>query len=320
MKNIFKILICSLLMVSFSCQESENTIDDVLDYETGAIIRTISLDNFVVNSSDETSSWLATLEIQDGSDDSSLWSHVDVFVKMRDFTPDNGDNSTEFAQLYTWDATDFPNSPVGQPRGDFAAPWGDIKDVLGFTGGEYTPGDLLTIQLYLNLKDGRVFGPDSAAGIITGGFFSSPYTYNALLTCSPAPGTYTVKMYDNYGDGWQTGNYALGLEVNVDGVVQEQVAMCSQWGTYAFPCTPTSDGYYAETTVEIPVGTEVLTWSWPGDQYGEIGLAVLGPDGQLAYASGTYGEGVGTIGDGMLADDAFGNVGVGLLPIAICAE
>ena len=27
MKNIFKILICSLLMVSFSCQDSENTID-----------------------------------------------------------------------------------------------------------------------------------------------------------------------------------------------------------------------------------------------------------------------------------------------------
>jgi hypothetical protein len=50
MKNIFKILICSLLMVSFSCKDSDNTIDDVLDYETGAILRTISVENAVLNS------------------------------------------------------------------------------------------------------------------------------------------------------------------------------------------------------------------------------------------------------------------------------
>ena len=76
MKNIFKLLFASLFVVNFSCHDSENVIDGVLDYETGAIIRTVAVDNNVVNSSDETSAWLATLEVQDGTDDSSLWSNL----------------------------------------------------------------------------------------------------------------------------------------------------------------------------------------------------------------------------------------------------
>ena len=54
MKNIFKLLFASLFVVNFSCHDSENVIDGVLDYETGAILRTISVDNAVLNSSDAT--------------------------------------------------------------------------------------------------------------------------------------------------------------------------------------------------------------------------------------------------------------------------
>ena len=134
------------------------------------------------------------------------------------------------------------------------------------------------------------------------------------------PGTYTVHMYDNYGDGWQTGDYSQGLSVDMDGTVV-QVAMCSQWGTYDFPCTPTTDGYFAVETVEIPAGTVSGVWNWPGDQYGEIGLIVIGPDGSVAYSSGTFlADGSGNYGDGFLADDGFGAVPVGLLPIAVCVE
>ena len=185
---------------------------------------------------------------------------------------------------------------------------------------DYNPGDVVVVELEVVLTDGRSYGPDSAAGIITGGFFSSPFQYNALLTCSPAPGTYTVHMYDNYGDGWQTGDYSQGLSVDIDGTVV-QVAMCSQWGTYDFDCVPTSDGYFAIATVDVPAGTESATWNWPGDQYGEIGIIVLGPDGSVAWASGTVlTDGSGRYGDGLLADDGFGAVPVGLLPIAVCAE
>ena len=64
MKNIFNLLFASLLIFSVSCSDSELTIDEVLDAEQGAVIRTISVDNNVVNSSDETSSWLATIAHQ----------------------------------------------------------------------------------------------------------------------------------------------------------------------------------------------------------------------------------------------------------------
>ena len=43
MKNILKLLFASLFVVNFSCHDSENVIDGVLDYETGAILRTISI-------------------------------------------------------------------------------------------------------------------------------------------------------------------------------------------------------------------------------------------------------------------------------------
>ena len=85
MKNIFKILICSLLMVSFSCKDSDNTIDDVLDYETGAILRTISVENAVLNSSIPSTAFTAVIEEQD-EEDGALLSEVRVLVELREFT------------------------------------------------------------------------------------------------------------------------------------------------------------------------------------------------------------------------------------------
>ena len=68
MKNLLKLLFASLFIVNFSCHDSENVIDGVLDYETGAILRTISIDNAVLNSSDANSAFVATVEEQDEAD------------------------------------------------------------------------------------------------------------------------------------------------------------------------------------------------------------------------------------------------------------
>ena len=62
MRNIFKFLFASLFVVTFSCVDSENVIDTVLDYETGAILRTISVNNAVLNSSDSNSTFSVTVE------------------------------------------------------------------------------------------------------------------------------------------------------------------------------------------------------------------------------------------------------------------
>tara|TARA_B100000989_G_scaffold288119_1_gene258513 strand:+ start:5246 stop:6178 length:933 start_codon:yes stop_codon:yes gene_type:complete len=309
MKNIFRLLFASLFIVNYSCQDSDNVIDGVLDYEVGAVIRTIAVDNNVVNSSDESSAWLATLEVQDGTDDSSLWSFIELHVEMQDFTPDNGDNSTNSVLLYTWTPDNFEMGPVGLPRADVSANWGDIKAVLNFTGDEYSPGDLLTFKAYLHLNDGRVFGPDSAAGIITGGFFASPFQYNALLTCSPAPGTYTVEMYDGYGDGWQS----TGVEVCIDGSC-EALTIPQLWPTVT---------NFGTTTVEVPEGTETLTWTWAGDTYGnEVYFLVYGPNGDLIFA-GKGADEMLLYSNGAAPSEEIQAeailMGAGLLPIALCA-
>jgi len=318
MKNIFKLLFASLFIVNFSCHDSENVIDGVLDYETGAILRTISVDNAVLNSSDPNSAFVATVEEQDEAD-GALLSEIRVNAMFRDLTPENGTTEAE-AFVYSIPASETVTGPVGLPRATVNMTFGAAASAMGLAADDYSPGDVVVVKLEVVLTDGRSYGADSAAGIITGGFFSSPFQYNALLTCSPAPGTYTVHMYDNYGDGWQTGDYSQGLSVDIDGTIV-QVAMCSQWGDYEFACTGTSDGYFAIATVDVPAGTESATWNWPGDQYGEIGFIVLGPDGTVAFSTGTFlSDGSGSYGDGFLADDGFGVAPVGLLPVAVCAQ
>ena len=302
MRNIFKFLFASLLVVS--CVDSENTIDTVLDYETGAILRTISVNNAVLNSSDPNSTFSVTVEEQDEAD-GALFAQVNVYVQLKDLTADNGDSSVDFTYVRSMPASDFTTGPVGLPRGTVEMPFGEAASAMGVGPDDYTPGDVFVVGLEVELTDGRTYDWTSAAGIITGGFFSSPFKYNALLTCSPMPGTYVVDMYDSYGDGWQTGSYDSGgaLSVDIDGTVVD-VAMCSQWGTYSYDCVASADGYYAQATVEIPVGTEAATWNWFGDFYGEIALTVTAPNGQVAFD--TYPN--------------YGTVSPGLLPVAVCAQ
>ena len=302
MRNIFKFLFASLLVVS--CVDSENTIDTVLDYETGAILRTISVNNAVLNSSDPNSTFSVTVEEQDEAD-GALFAQVNVYVQLKDLTADNGDSSVDFTYVRSMPASEFTTGPVGLPRGTVEMPFGEAASAMGVGPDDYTPGDVFVVGLEVELTDGRTYDWTSAAGIITGGFFSSPFKYNALLTCSPMPGTYVVDMYDSYGDGWQTGSYDSGgaLSVDIDGTVVD-VAMCSQWGTYSYDCVASADGYYAQGTVDIPVGTESATWNWFGDVYGEIAMTITAPNGQVAFD--TYPN--------------YGTVSPGLLPVAVCAQ
>ena len=114
MKNIFKLLFASLFVVNFSCHDSENVIDGVLDYETGAILRTISVDNAVLNSSDPNSAFIATVEEQDEAD-GALLSEIRVNAMFRDLSPDDGTTEAE-AFVYSIPASETTVGPVGLPR------------------------------------------------------------------------------------------------------------------------------------------------------------------------------------------------------------
>jgi len=296
MRNIFKFLFASLFVVTFSCVDSENTIDAVLDYETGAVLRTISVNNAVLNSSDPMSAFSVEVEEQDESD-GALFLQINVYSQMKDLSPDNGDSSTDFIYVRSIPASDFTTGPVGLPRGTVEVTFGDARDAMGLTanGTDYVPGDVFVIGLEVELTDGRTFDWTSAAGIITGGFFSSPFKYNALLSCSPMDGDYVVTMQDSYGDGWQS----MGIEVNVDGVVQV-ATLCDYWGDFVVAgCVPGASG---TATITVPPLAESAIWNYTGDAWpGEVSFQIYAPDGSLIY------------------DHAQGAGGSGLLPIAVCA-
>ena len=319
MKNIFKLLFALVFVVNFSCQDSSNVIDEVLDYETGAVLRTVSLDNGVLNTSDASSEFLVTVEYQD-EQDGGLLESVDVWTYFRDISPENGTTPENRAYVYTVDASEFStDTPHGLPRAQLSMQMGQALSATGLTTDPDVmgPGDAFVVQFQVNLTDGRSYDYTSAAGIITGGFFSSPFQYSALLTCSPEPGDYYVQMYDGYGDGWQS----TGIEVCADDSCQVLTI---------------SDGNYADATVSVPAGTGTLTWNWGGDSWtNEVFVVVYAPDGSLLffgtgedygdmalYSNGAYPEAVWA----NTQDPAHPDYGIhtvmatGLQPITLCAQ
>ncbi len=150
-----------------------------------------------------------------------------------------------------------------------------------------------TVTLILNL--------DAGENTATNG---TKLVYEILrpAPCAPVPGIYTIEMVDSYGDGWQTNgaNGGNGITVDVDGVIFE-VGMCSPYEASPYDnCTswpagadPANDLSFtsATATIEIPSGAMLAKWSFPGDEYGEIGFTIIDPNGNVAYKV-NVGEGV----------------------------
>lgn len=279
MKNTFKILFSLLIVASFtSCGDEDGTIYDVLDYETGAVLRTLSVESALLNSSLPSSEFSVVVEEQDEKDGALLES-VDVFVSLRDLTSENGTAISNDAFIKSYPASEFTVSPVGLPMATVGATYGEAFAALGLSSDDIAPGDLFVMELRLNLTDGRTFGKSSAAGIITGGFFSSPFAYNALIVCSPEPGTYHIDMRDSYGDGWQGG----GIEVNTDGTVVKYKVP----DEYSAEENPDGLTFIdsAEADHVVPEGTVSLTWTWISDSYnGECEFDIYSPYDDLLFS------------------------------------
>ena len=252
-----------------SCAEEEGTIYEVLEYETGAVLRTLSVNASLFNNSVDESEFSVTIEEQDAQDGALLES-VDIYVTFRDLTSDNGTTIAEDKFIKSFDASVFTTSPVGLPMATVSANYGEAFAALGIASSDVAAGDIILMELRLNLTDGRTFGKASAGGIITGGFFASPFVYNALIVCSPEPGAYHIDMQDSYGDGWQGG----GIEVDIDGAES----------FYNIP-----DGGYpgnnsGEADVVVPDGTQSLTWTWRNDSWnGEVSFQIYSPYDDLLY-------------------------------------
>ena len=296
MKYIFKNLaILSVLLVTYSCDKNPDNVIYDLDPDAihGVVLRTISIDNFLLNSSDPNSAFMVTVEEQDDQD-GALMESVDIYLTFRDFTPDNGTTTVSRSFLKNLDASVFSTGPLGLPRASISVTFGEATAAMGLSSDDYAPGDIYVIEFSVNTTDGRVFDASSSSNVLTGVYFNSPFKYNAPLTCSPVPGVYSVKMWDSYGDGWQTndGNSGDGIQVTLNGTDILEVGMCSNYSTSYWlsgtECTDNGDGYGPVTgTVTIPVGTETASWNFPG--------------GSLLFSSGDYGD-----------------TGAGLVPVVNC--
>ena len=277
MKNIFKIFLSGLLVFSFnSCEDSNTVVDQVVaDTKAGAVLRTIEVLSNTLNSSIASTSFAVEVEAQD-AENGALLESVDIYVSIRDLTPDNGNTVAE-ALVKTIPASAFTTGPVGLPRATISATFGEAEAAMGLDATKHAPGDLFVFELRLNLTDGRTYGAKDAAGIITGGYWSSPYLYNTLLLCSPKPGDYTIRMYDNYGDGWQ----GSSVTVTMDGV-DSVFAIGSYWDADPGTRGSVGDTQWIDVTetVTIPAGTLEATWEFVGGSYpSEVEFEIFTPDG-----------------------------------------
>ncbi|MBC9795698.1 hypothetical protein [Sinomicrobium weinanense] len=320
MKNIFKIIaiLFGFSVLIYSCdKDPDKPVYDLIESpETGAVLRTISIDNNLLDVFNPESAFKVTLEEQD-EENGALMENIEVLVAFNDRTPDNGTTPPSEAMAKTIPASDFSSGPIGLPRATVSVTFGEAVSAMGLTEDDYDLGDIIVVKFRLNLTDGRSFGPESSSSVLTGIYFNSPFQYNSLLSCTPPPGDYVVKMFDSFGDGWQTdgGNGGSGITVVLDGSTTIEVGMCSYHEESDFECTgwPSGQGenecgdqycfFEAEAIVTIPEGTTSAAWNFPGDQYGEIRFEIYAPDGSLVFDSGDFGE-----------------TGAGLLPFVVCAD
>jgi len=298
MKKIVKTLLSLVLVVSInSCSDSNNVIDEVLDHETGAVLRTLEVHSNTLNSSDSSTEFSVSVEEQD-AEDGALLKAVHVHVSIKDLSPGNGTTVANDILVKSFDASQFTDGPHGLPRATISATFGESVAAMGLSDTQYEPGDLFVYVLKLELTDGRVFDDTNAGGIITGGFFASPFKYNALILCSPEPGTYAVDLQDNYGDGWQ------GSEVvaNIDGT-PTAVSIPSYWDADSGTRGSVGDPQWSDisTSITIPNGTVETTWEYVGGSYpSECEFQIYAPNGDLL---GDFGP----------------SPAPGLLPVTLCA-
>ena len=183
MKNLLRTILALLLVFSVnSCGNDEKIIDNVFDGVTnGAVLRTIQIisGEYAIGSVDPT--FTVEFEEQDVLDGGLLQS-VDYFVS---FTDESAGTTTNEVQLGTIDASEFStDTPFGLPRYTLSVTLAEALAALGIVEADTFGGDVFQVRLSLNLTDGRVFSVNNAGGIITGGFFSSPFLYNVNVVCS----------------------------------------------------------------------------------------------------------------------------------------
>ena len=81
---------------------------------------------------------------------------------------------------------------------------------------------------------------------------TEPEITGTITVTQIVSGTYTVELYDSFGDGWRS-YQGTGLEVIIDGI-----------SSYSFTL---NDGAFGVELINIPSETQEVTWILYGDYY-----------------------------------------------------
>lgn len=292
MKNLYKYAFIGILALGLgSCDDDEENVTIVVQdtVETGAVLRTIQIiSNELPIGLD--AGFSAQIEMQDefGGD---LLQSVDVFATFSDNSPDDGDttgaNFSEFS-LGTINAVDFTDEqPFGLPRATLSYSSDVLNAGAGVTGDQLFGGDTFTLRLSLNLTDGRIFSVNNAGGIITAGFFNSPFQYTATVTC-PVDGAFAIGSYDlsilqgvfpDFGAtiDWTETTYNMIAGTGDTERIIEDVVFLPEFNGGA--------GFAGDLVFNLVCGSTVFPNQFPGDGVG-CGGSIAG--GSFGTEFGTY--------------------------------
>lgn len=180
MKNILKYALSTAILFGLaSCEDDEQNVTDLVQetVERGAVLRTIDFtDEFIL---DVDEGYSIEFEVQD-PEGGDLLESISIAVTFTDNSTLAGDTSGATAgpvSLITIPAADFMDGPFGLPRTTYSISIEDLTAAVGLTTEDIYVADTFRFSETLTLTDGRVFDQSNAGGIITAGFFNSPFQH-----------------------------------------------------------------------------------------------------------------------------------------------
>ena len=266
--NIRKLLFTALTgCILFSCGDDDKVTDTVQEnVETGAVLRTIEIvENSIPIAIENGQTTIADnarlsiiLEEQD-LEEGALLESVDVYTIFSDGSPDTGDTAmaiTEEVFLGNIPADLFTVGPFGLPRIDFSLEASELISAVNLTPDALFGGDTFTTRFALNLTDGRTFSTNNAGGIITAGFFNSPFQYITPVVCNldtdSFVGDYLIEEITPYVDGPTFADGSV-VEVTVGNTDTERVFFTPNYPDY---CATLNDFVLLFVCGEIIIPTQ----------------------------------------------------------------
>jgi hypothetical protein len=185
MKTLKSIFIISLAtLFSISCDDQETLADKVMaetNLEGGAL-RTIQEVNLDIAVGNNAAKFEVVLEVQDKP--TMPTSKIQVYARFLDNTTANGTNPRTELLMKEIPASEFYAGTRGLPFARVSLTITELLTKLNLTIPQYTGGDRFVVRLAQVLNNGRVLtNTDANAAILGGGYFKSPYLYNANVVC-----------------------------------------------------------------------------------------------------------------------------------------